>query len=82
MAVVKDLTRELSKSPPALPAWLHVEVNTVPAMLRALDYWTRAQKTMRKMLANHTYMTPEAQWNQRSQVLGSRGDGGDFRRQL
>ncbi len=64
MAVVKDLTHELSKSPPALPAWLHVEVNTVPAVLCALDYWTRAQKTTRKMLANHTYMTPEAQWNQ------------------
>ncbi|EIW52006.1 uncharacterized protein TRAVEDRAFT_53988 [Trametes versicolor FP-101664 SS1] len=82
MTVVKDLTRELSKSPPALPAWLHVEVNTIPVVLLALDYWTRAQKTTRKMLANHTYMTPEAQWSQRAQALGSGGDGGDFRTQL
>lgn len=82
MSVVKDLTHELSKSPPALPTWLHVEANTIPVVLRALEYWTKAQKTTRKMLAHHTYMSPEAQWSQRAQALSSGGDGGDFRGQL
>ncbi|EIW51999.1 uncharacterized protein TRAVEDRAFT_136302 [Trametes versicolor FP-101664 SS1] len=73
MSVVRDLTHELSKSPPALPAWLHVDANTVPEVLHALQYWTTAQKTTRKTLAHHTYQEPETH---------SGGDGGDFRRQL
>lgn len=82
MSVVRDLTHELSKSPPALPAWLHVDANTVPEVLHALQYWTTAQKTTRKTLAHHTYQEPETQWSRRAQALSSGGDGGDFRRQL
>ncbi len=82
MSVVRDLTRELSKSPLALPSWLHVDADTIPEVLHALEYWTRAPKTTRKMLADHTYMDPEAQWSQRARALGSGGDVGDLPRQL
>lgn len=82
MSVVQDLLERLTKSPPALPEWLHVETKTVPEVLRALGYWTRAVKSTRKMLANHTYRNPRAQWSANAQMLGNTGATGAFQRQL
>ncbi|KAH9848533.1 hypothetical protein C2E23DRAFT_785783 [Lenzites betulinus] len=82
MSVVQDLLERLTKSPPALPEWLHVETKTVPEVLRALKYWTRAVKSTRKMLANHTYRNPRAQWSANAQMLGNTGATGAFQRQL
>ncbi|KAI9060061.1 hypothetical protein FKP32DRAFT_1656899 [Trametes sanguinea] len=54
---VKKLKEGLTATPPALPAWLHVVSDTIPAILPTLDYWLRAKKSTRKTLEEHEHMS-------------------------
>jgi hypothetical protein len=57
MAVIKDLINRLSESPPRLPSWLHVDVNSIKSVLRALHYWsTDTSKNAAGFLKSHTHM--------------------------
>ncbi|KAI0658112.1 hypothetical protein C8Q70DRAFT_201642 [Cubamyces menziesii] len=84
MDVVKDLSNKLCEQPPALPSWLHVETKTIPAILRALDYWINTEKSTRKMIAQMPANTAHEQWSQRGAMLGGLGggNGSGFQREL
>lgn len=57
MWVIKDLIDRLSESPPRLPSWLHVDVNSIKPVLRAFQYWlTDKSKTTAGFLKNHKHM--------------------------
>ncbi|KAI8989022.1 hypothetical protein BD414DRAFT_536334 [Trametes punicea] len=45
MSVAKKLCEKLSEHPPVLPSWLHVDAKTIPAVMRALDYWINTEKS-------------------------------------
>ncbi|KAH9903204.1 hypothetical protein C8Q73DRAFT_673716 [Cubamyces lactineus] len=84
MNTVKYLSNELCEQPAALPSWLHVEVKTIPAILRALDYWINTEKSTRKMIAQMPAYTAQDKRAQREAVLGGLGggDGSGFQREL
>ncbi|TFK90199.1 hypothetical protein K466DRAFT_543778 [Polyporus arcularius HHB13444] len=54
--VIKDLQKRLAATPPDLPPWLHVVADTIPAVTRILEYWTKTVKSTHEILAayNHT----------------------------
>ncbi|KAI0719795.1 hypothetical protein C8T65DRAFT_603249 [Cerioporus squamosus] len=52
-ALFRDLRTRLTSTPPDLPGPVYVVSDSIPAILRILDYWSRAPKTARKMLKNH-----------------------------
>ncbi|OSD01022.1 hypothetical protein PYCCODRAFT_1478791 [Trametes coccinea BRFM310] len=51
MNTAKSLCEKLTEHPPALPPWLHVEAKSIPAILRALDYWINTEKSTSRVLA-------------------------------
>lgn len=53
---MKDLLKRLASTPPALPPWLHVVADTIPAITNMLAFWMKTVKSTRTMLAayNHT----------------------------
>ncbi|KAI0366568.1 hypothetical protein BV20DRAFT_1055566 [Pilatotrama ljubarskyi] len=79
---IKDLSERLSQSHPRLPSWLHVDAETVPAVLRALTYWLNTQKSTRKMLAVQEYTSPVDHWRQRGAALQQASENGDMQREL
>ncbi|TFK84364.1 hypothetical protein K466DRAFT_527460 [Polyporus arcularius HHB13444] len=56
-ALFADLRRRLTSTPTDLPGPIHVVSDSIPAILRIIDYWSKAPKTVRKMLANHESMS-------------------------
>ncbi|KAI0357702.1 hypothetical protein OH77DRAFT_1421794 [Trametes cingulata] len=82
MGVVQDLTERLSQSPPALPPWLHVDAETIPAVQAALAFWRSAQKPARKMLARHTYVNPEDRWGAHAMAFEGASGNGEMQREL
>ncbi|KAI0649800.1 hypothetical protein C8Q79DRAFT_923284 [Trametes meyenii] len=82
MQVVKDLTTRLSSSPHSIPDFLHVEANSIPPVLDALDYWRRTQKSTRTMLGCHQYSNPHERWAARDMAIRGGGDRSGLRSEL
>ncbi|TFK27293.1 hypothetical protein FA15DRAFT_220295 [Coprinopsis marcescibilis] len=41
ISAVKDLKERLTQSPPRLPSFIHVDRNSIPAIMRALNHWLK-----------------------------------------
>ncbi|TCD64576.1 hypothetical protein EIP91_003904 [Steccherinum ochraceum] len=54
-ALVKNVIERLQQSPPLLPAWIHVNADSIPGILRSLHHWDAglANKTTKEMLRYH-----------------------------
>lgn len=59
MGVIRDLISRLSESSPRLPNWLHVDKNSINAVLRALNFWSSAKSvSTTKFLSNFSHYNP------------------------
>jgi hypothetical protein len=59
MGVIRDLISRLSESPPRLPSWLHVDKNSIKAVLRALNIWSSAKSiSTTKFLSSFSSYNP------------------------
>lgn len=55
-----DLKKRLTKSPPDLPHWLHVDSGAIEGMTATLDYWSKLHetKTTARLLRDHVSKPP------------------------
>ena len=48
----------MTVSPPNLPSWLHVVSDTIPAVVKTLDFWINTQKSTARFLAVQETISP------------------------
>ncbi|KAI0357701.1 hypothetical protein OH77DRAFT_1475432 [Trametes cingulata] len=82
LTIMKDLSKRLSQTPPALPSWLHLDSGTIPSILRALSYCLTTRKSTRRMLAIQEYTSPEDHWRERGAALQQASGNGDMQGEL
>lgn len=59
MTAINEIIPRLSESPPRIPAWLHVDKNTIKPVLQVLTYWsTDRSKTTAGVISSHNYTNP------------------------
>ncbi|KAI0366567.1 hypothetical protein BV20DRAFT_1002228 [Pilatotrama ljubarskyi] len=75
MAVIQDIGERLSQSPPTLPPWLHVDADTIPAVIPALAFWRTVQKSTRRMLAHNAHFNPDNSWSSQAMAFAEGASG-------
>ena len=53
--IIKDLRAQLQSPKPKLPQWLFVTPDSIPAIMRSLNYWASISKSTKRMLADHQH---------------------------
>ncbi|KAG2005845.1 hypothetical protein CC2G_002213 [Coprinopsis cinerea AmutBmut pab1-1] len=57
LACVEDLKIRLTQTPPKLPGYIHLSLDSIPPILKALDYWLKVYVPPAKFCANITHVT-------------------------
>lgn len=62
MSVVERLRKNLLTVPPVLPKWIHVGNDSIPSIIRSLDYWITncSKREVGVMLQHHVHERYEA----------------------
>ena len=80
-SVVQDIRKRLSTTPTTLPPYFHVVSDTIPVVLKNLDFWLSLNKSTRRMLADHQHMSPMERADA-AQFRLMPGANPDFKRKL